>query len=168
MLRKGIAMCREAGVPISGSICPTVKINRRHSSFGRCVGPESANRHPDYDYVIEFSRFALGNSEKSVMNTILHELIHTCEDTHGHDLQWKAYTKTVSDKYGYNICRCGGDKTDEDLENIRKGLKPKKRIYAVKCPECDTVWRRKVLSRLITQAENYRCPRCGCHLTRID
>ena len=36
MLRKGIAMCREAGVHISGSICPTVRINRRHSSFGRC------------------------------------------------------------------------------------------------------------------------------------
>ena len=171
MLATARQMLEAIDVPISKSICPNVKLKNCTSFFGRCCHKNSKQNDSDYDHLIQISSFTLGNTEKSLMNTMLHECLHTIEGSRKHDETWKHWAGIVNRHYGYDIKRQGGDKTQEDFDNLNNG-KPKvyRRVsmaeYTVWCPECGTKWRRKVKSKLIKNPEKYRCGDCGEVLER--
>lgn len=175
MLSDGRRMLSGIGIPVSGSICPSVKIVKAHSFFGKCCPKGSFKHFPaGYDYVIKISAYTLGNSRKSVMNTILHELIHTCADCHGHDAQWRAYAARAGKAFGYDIRRCGGDKSESDQRNLRAGAaRSGKRVhhnrYLVTCPACGREWRYTRAGRVVLQHGLCRCPcgHTGLRLTRF-
>ena len=81
MLGKGIEMLRAIDIPIAESICPNVQLFRSYTRLDQCCGPGTTKNKTSYDYVIEVSEFVVDNSERCLMNIILHELIHTCRDT---------------------------------------------------------------------------------------
>ena len=115
MLAEGIERMKELGVPISDSICPEVILVGTHSYYGRCNPKGSLKRFTEFDYYIEISGHTLQNTEKSLRNTLIHELIHTVPDGLCHTGEWKKWAKYVSEKTGYNIKRCEGDETEEDI-----------------------------------------------------
>lgn len=122
MLLESIALMKKLGVPISESICPTVALNASHCSFGQCCPKGSKKKYAEYEYYIEISGFTLNNTEKSLRNTLIHELIHTVPGGDGHTGEWKRWAKFVSDKTEYHISRCGvEDETGRDLFNLRLG-----------------------------------------------
>ena len=167
MLGKGIEMLRAIDIPIADSICPNVQLFRSHTHLGQCCGPGTTKNKTSYDYVIEVSEFVVNNSERNLMNIILHELIHTCRDTSAHDRKWKHYASIANAEYGYDIKRTIGDYTPGDIENLRRNKPVRERKYAVECPSCGWVWKRKTLSKLIVQPEEYTCSKCKCELRRI-
>ena len=118
MLAESIALMKELGVPISDSICPEVRLVGSHCKYGRCCSKGSLKRYTEYDYYIEISGHTLQNTEKSLRNTIIHELIHTVPDGMCHTGEWKKWAKDVSAKTGYNIKRLDGDETEEDLKRL--------------------------------------------------
>jgi len=166
MLSDGRRMLSGIGIPISGSICPSVKIVKAHSFFGKCCPKGSFKHFPTgYDYVIKISAYTLGNTRKSVMNTILHELIHTCADCHGHDAQWRAYATRAGKAFGYDIRRCGGDKSSQDIKNLNAGRTYRGRTfkyprYLVTCPACGREWKYYVKGRVVQTRKAAQCP-CG-------
>lgn len=157
MLVKAKEMIEALGIPVPESICPKVKIIYTHSFFGQCCGPTSDLNDSGFDFLIRISGFSLRNSEKSVMNTILHEVLHACAyPEHGHRKKWLKYARLVSEIYGYDIRRCGGDKNESDRENLYEGVLR----YVVECPSCGKVWRRQRASNITRHPERYLCKSC--------
>lgn len=107
------------GVPISESVCPEVTLTGSTSSYGRCCTRGSKKRYSEYDYYIEISGYTLENTEKSLRNTLIHELIHTVPGGLCHTGQWKRWADYVSEKTGYKIQHYGGDETSRDEERLR-------------------------------------------------
>jgi hypothetical protein len=80
-------------------------------------------RYNSYDYYIEISGHILQNTERSLRNTLIHELIHTVPEGLCHTGEWKRWAKFVSDKTGYEIQRIGsGDDSPEDIERLERGI----------------------------------------------
>lgn len=61
------------------------------------------------------------NTERSLRNTLIHELLHTVPGGLCHTGEWKKWARYVSAKTGYNIHRFDGDDTEQDKKNIRAG-----------------------------------------------
>lgn len=123
MLAECIALMKELGVPISDSICPEVRLTGTHCNFGRCCSKGSLKRYTEYDFYIEISGHTLQNTERSLRNTLIHELIHTVPDGLCHTGEWKKWARYVSAKTGYDIQSCGGrDDTMEDVQRLETGV----------------------------------------------
>lgn len=124
MLADSIALLKELGVPISDSIAPEVRLVGARSFYGQCCPKGSLKRyeHSEYKFNIEISAFTLNNTEKSLRNTLIHELLHTVPGGLCHTGEWKKWAKYVSQKTGYKIHRCDGDDTDQDRRNLRAGI----------------------------------------------
>ena len=105
MLAECITLLKNLNVPISNSICPTVKLIGSRRTLGRCCAKGSRKKYTEYDYYIEISGHTLGNSEKSLQNTIIHELLHTVPNGMCHTGEWKKWAKYVSQKTEYQIQR---------------------------------------------------------------
>lgn len=121
MFQECIALLNGLGVPISESICPEVKLTSSHTYFGRCCTRGSQKKYSDYDFYIEIPGWTIKNTDKSLRNTLIHELIHTVPGGHGHSGAWKKWAKFVSEKTEYTIQRCGGDETAQDEKRLREG-----------------------------------------------
>ena len=89
-----------------------------HCNYGRCCRKWSLKKYTEYDFYIEISGHTLQNTEKSLKNTLIHELIHTVPDGLCHTGEWKKWAKYVSEKTGYNIKRLDGDETEEDYARL--------------------------------------------------
>lgn len=118
MLAECIELMKELEVPISENICPEVVLTGTHRFFGRCSSKGSLVKYNEYDFYIEISGHTLENTEKSLRNTLIHELIHTIPDGMCHTGEWKKWAKYVSEKTGYNIQRLSGDETEEDYARL--------------------------------------------------
>ena len=115
MLAECIALMKDLGVPISNSICPTVKLIGSRRTLGRCCKKGSRKRYSEYDYYIEISGHTLGNTEKSLRNTIIHELIHTVPDGFCHTGEWKKWAKYVNARTDYKIQRLASEEQVKSL-----------------------------------------------------
>ena len=109
MLAECTALLKELNIPISSSVCPTVKLIGTRRTLGRCCKRGGSKSHSEYEYYIEISRYTLNNPEKSIRNTLIHELLHTVPDGMRHTGAWKKWAKYVSSKTGYTIQRLGGE-----------------------------------------------------------
>lgn len=118
MLAEGIELMKELGVPISDSICPVVRLNGSRCRYGSCYDRGARKAYTEYDFYIEISGHILQNTEKSIRNTLLHELLHTMPEGYDHRGEWKKWAKYVSEKTGYNIKRLDGDETEEDYARL--------------------------------------------------
>lgn len=160
MLAKAIEMVEALGIPVPESICPVVGIVDSHNFFGRCCGPTSNNNDSGFDYLVQVSRYTLKNTERSVMNTLIHEVLHACPGGRGHRGNWKKYADLFNSVYGYNIRRCGGDKTLSDKENLFEGVIR----YVIECPSCGRRWYRQKASEFTRHPERWKCGSCKTNL----
>ena len=136
LLARVVAQARAIGIPVSGRIDPRVTLNRRSAGrFGCCRVREGA-----------------------VLETLAHEVLHTCWGCKNHGERWKGYAQRMNAAYGYHISRTN---TWEAL-----GLPdPKKVNHLVVCRRCGREFKRSRASSLVLHPERYRC-RCGGTLER--
>lgn len=149
LLQIGIRMLKKINIPISDSIDPKITFSKSRSAYGKCHHSrrnEFQRKHgvnTGYIYRIEISRYTLGSSQKSVINTLLHELLHTCKDCMNHGPLWKSYASKVNLHYGYDIKRCDGDKSQEDRMRLSGGDGSIKFAHKLVCDKCrEFVFRR--------------------------
>lgn len=120
MLQECIALMNELGVPISRNIAPEVTLTKSFSYYGRCCLKGSLKKYTDYDFYIEISGHILGNTEKSIRNTLIHELLHTVPGGYDHRGVWKKWANYVNSKTDYHIQRFDGDVTEQDKVQLRE------------------------------------------------
>lgn len=123
MLAEEIRELKAINVPISDSIAPVVLFGAWHGHYGECRHKGFQGIETGYDHLIALSAYTLANSEKSIRNTIIHELIHTVPGGDSHRGKWKKWAIYASEKLGYRIQGCDGDVTEEDIKNLREGFK---------------------------------------------
>lgn len=135
---------------------------RAKSRWGRC---KKVNR----GYIIEINVDLLDerNDINGLKNTIIHELLHTCEGCMNHGKEWKRLADKVNRHYGYGVTRCSN--ADEKgvnyrRESVRRAQPDYK--YAIRCECCGHIYRRSKLTKTIQHPENYRC-KCGGKLIRV-
>jgi len=108
----------------------TFTVNTRARRWGQC-------RLVYGKYYIDINVTLLDerNGEDGLINTLLHELLHTCPNCMNHGETWKFYAEKVRRIYGYNIKRT----SDNDEKEVMTGnLNYKKREYKyfVYCEKC--------------------------------
>lgn len=121
MLQESIVLLKGLGVPISRSICPEVVLTGSRTYYGKCCPKGSLKKYDKYDFYIEISGYTLDNTEKSLRNTLIHELIHTVPGGLCHTGEWKKWAKFVSERTEYNIRRLEGDETSRDRDRLVNG-----------------------------------------------
>ena len=154
LMQEVIAQAKALNMPVSEQINPHVRSNRR--ATGRC-GACFANKRSG-TFVIEISDVLLTASELACRQTLAHEVLHTCYGCQNHKKRWHHYAEMMTAAYGYCISR-----TDSAG---RLGVESKSVVrYLVECTQCGAEISRARRSRLIEHPENYRCAKCGGHLT---
>lgn len=147
LLARVIAQARALKIPVSASIRPEVVLNGRATGrFGCCVRRDGV-------FSIELSRRMLGAEEKAVMQTLAHEVLHTCWGCSNHGARWKGYAGRMNAAYGYEIART------DSCEKLGVPDTAKTR-YLLVCTRCGAQIRRSRRSKLVEHPERYRC-RCG-------
>lgn len=111
------------------------KVNTRATRrWGQCT------HHLKEDtYEIEIAKVLLEDttSEKSLIQTICHELCHACPNCDNHGTEWKKWADLVSSCYDLNIKRCSSSK------ELGCSL-PKRKVenkWVFTCPSCDKEWK---------------------------
>ena len=138
-------------IPVAKDI--TLRINTRAKKrMGLCERNPLTNA-----YIVEASYFALVNKEQ-VENTLIHELLHTCEGCMNHGNLWKQYADKVKMYFNINI-----ERTFSMSELEECGIIIPKAKYTVYCSECGNSWDKHKQSNITKHPENYKCS-CGCNV----
>lgn len=150
-----VAEVRSAGI-VPGNIIEW-KINRRAKKrWGLCT------RKPNGDCIIQIAARLLEDeriSEKACKETIIHEILHTCPECHGHTGQWKAYAQIMNEKYGYNIKRTtSGEEKGVENYHVTQRLDYS---YKIICKYCGYVILKKKKCKFTHYYGNYKCASCG-------
>lgn len=83
MLERLSRTLRGIGIPISDSICPKVRLSKAHSFFEQCIPKGSHRRFLEgYDFLIALSVFTLGNSYRSIENTLVRQPLPSKDREH--------------------------------------------------------------------------------------
>ena len=152
LLARVVDQARAIGLPVSERIHPHVAVNRRAvTRFGCCIRRGG-------EYVIELSQRLLEAPEAACMQTLAHEVLHTCPGCRNHGERWKDYARRMNRAWGYAIARTG---TCAEL-----GVADARPVnHLVVCAACGMEFPRARRSPLVDHPERYRC-RCGGGLVR--
>lgn len=114
-------------------------------------------------YQIEIAENLIKNgNEQAVLNTLIHELLHTCKGCQNHGALWKKYAQLMNDTYGYDIKRVT---SIEEKSGVT--FEEKSAHYKVECLNCKTAFYRMKKSKVILHPNQYRCSKCGGKLKVI-
>lgn len=152
LLKRVVEQAGALGLPVSGRIDPHVAVNRRAvTRFGCCI-------QRGKDYTIELSERLLAAPEGACLQTLAHEVLHTCPGCRNHGQRWKEYARRMNEAYGYAISRTGSCEAlgVADTRPVR---------HLVVCTHCGMEFPRSRRSPLVDHPERYRC-RCGGRLRR--
>ncbi len=153
LLQAVIAQVRALGIPAAKNICPQVRLNARAKKrFGCCIGS------PKLGFTIELSAALPAAGRRTCMQTLAHEVLHTCPGCQDHGPRWKAYAARMNAAYGYAIRRV--DKPENLGVTLPPAAVPTYR-WRVVCTGCGRVFFRQKTSPLIRQPSRYRCAACG-------
>lgn len=94
--------------------------------------------------------------EKHLKETIMHELLHTCDGCFNHGGKWQLLASLVGRAYGYKIERAASCADMEVMENYKKSAK-----YEICCEKCGYTIYRYRKSNLVQNPDDYTCGVCG-------
>ena len=102
--------------------------------------------------------------EKFLKETIIHEMIHTCDGCGDHGYKFNRYASQINVMLGYNI---GVTASAEETKVINNLYEPKKRIYSIECPVCKGRINYKIKCKAYKHPERYICRKCKATLRRV-
>jgi hypothetical protein len=127
--QEALAVAKDCGLPF-GNITKVTMTTATPNIWGRC----KVINHGE-SYRLEFNKgVILRSDERFVIQTMLHEIIHTCPQCLGHTGNFKRYAAIIKGKYPqYNIKRTNG------LAEAGYIHDPNDYKYALKCEKCGNV-----------------------------
>jgi predicted SprT family Zn-dependent metalloprotease len=159
MFNYGMEVVEACG--IETGIITDVSINTRAKKrFGQC-----RYNHATGTYSINIARFILDDDieDKAVMETIIHEILHTVSGCMNHGKKWKSLGKIVEREFGYKITTTDSyAKFSNRLAEERKVERnTKKHNYVFRCEDCGQTIYRERMSKFVQYYKHYRCGKCG-------
>lgn len=149
--RKAMSMLDSIGVPYS--VVDSFKVNNRAKSrWGSC-----AKQYGRYTIDINGELLNERNSEDGLINTLIHELIHTCPNCMNHGTEWKKWATLVYVMLGYDVKRCS---SAEEKGVIEHTVTPVNYKYFFHCANCGMVFKNERECKFVRNYTHYRCS-CG-------
>lgn len=108
---------------------------------------------------IEISEWVMQLDDKTIKNTIIHEILHCLPACNNHGVLFKGYARYINEKLGYNISRLGDKEADFRKNNIEYEDNTQSYKYKIQCKNCGIVIYRKRLKKELIR--KYRCGKCG-------
>lgn len=144
--------CEDVGIEV-GIISSIVINSRAQRRWGRC------HKLGDSTYEIEISSKLLNDEVDyyATKNTVVHEVLHTCDGCMNHGPLWKSYAERMNKAYGYNIKRT----TSSEEKGIKRTYK-----HTVICDNCGQVYHANRMTQAFKAIKNYpytsqcKCGRC--------
>lgn len=132
-----------------------VKLNyRAKNRFGQCRKNNVLNTYSlNFNYLI----FDDNADDIAIMNTIIHEILHTCKDCMTHKDEWKRLANYVTANTIYTITRTN---SYADF-GIEKPKREKKHNYVFVCKDCGQIIIRERASKFTKHYDWYKCGKCG-------
>lgn len=93
--------------------------------------------------------------DMGLLNTVVHELLHTCKGCQNHGNLWKRYADKVNAEFNLGVKRCNSSE-EKGLPNTCE-YNPEPVRYFLKCPACGHVYKRKRICYPVKHPE-----KCGC------
>lgn len=100
--------------------------------------------------------------DKGLINTLLHELLHTIPNGMCHTGEWKKAADKVWDKLGYKIKRTNS----AEEKGISVEITQRNYNYALKCEKCGQIFGYTRMSKAVQNPDRCRC-KCGGKVIRI-
>ena len=135
-------------------------VNRRAKKrWGQC------RTEPGHAFSININQRLLQDDVpmKAIEETMLHELIHTCDGCMDHGAKWRAIVAKVNQAYGYNIKRANSSE-DKMIDYAPEEPDTK---YKIVCLGCGHVINRSRMSSFVKYYGNYRCSACHGKFKRV-
>lgn len=149
ILQEAIEQIEDVGIDLKKEkISPQVRISKATSYFGQC------KRQGD-EFLISISKYHLSNPRQAILETMIHEVLHTVEGCFNHGNRWKAVVGRVNRRYGYSIARVGSMNSEVQLDTPVSATK-----YVIVCKSCGFEYKRSRKSKLTENPERYRCSKC--------
>ena len=159
LFEQAMAVVEGCGIQTGDIVSVTVN-TRAKKRWGLC------EKHPNGVYTISISYRLLTDdvTDEGAIDTIIHELLHTCKGCMNHGENWKREASKVNRAYGYNIKRCSSaeDKGVQPIEEMPKAIK-----HQFKCKDCGQVYSRVKESNFTKHYKNYRCGYCNGEFEKI-
>ncbi len=156
LLAEVLAQARALKLPVSANIDPHVRINTRAKKrFGCCIGSVKSG------FVIELSASLPPAGRFVCMQTLAHEVLHTCPGCQDHGERWKAYAARMNRACGYAIRRT--DKPEALGVELPRAAAPIWR-WRIVCTGCGRSFLRQKSSPITKTPQRYRCAVCGGRL----
>lgn len=103
------------------------------------------------------------NPEESLLNTIIHELLHTCKNCMNHGREWKTLAEKVNRAYHLNVSRTAS----ADQKGIVAETLPEKTVkHRFVCEDCGQIVERQRESDFTKRYNLYTCGRCHGHFKK--
>lgn len=135
---------------VSELMCGAILLQVNSTAVGR-AGICKRYRGKGY-CTIEVSEVLFQLSDDEIINTLIHEILHTFKDTDGHKGKWKIYADEISKNTKYKITRLA------DSSNIVIDYR-----YQITCKSCGLIKNNHRLSKKkINQYKDKKieCPKC--------
>lgn len=111
------------------------------------------------------------NDDKGLINTILHELLHSVKGCMNHGENWKRQADKVYRAYGIEIKRTSSAEEKGVAEETRIPYKPRRIDHSIKymfeCTCCGQMIKRERASKFTKNPGNYKCAICGGKFAQI-
>jgi len=152
-LREAYEFCRDIcdslNIPIARVITMSSKV------YAHKWGQTNYNRMYN-TYAITINEILLGDDcdDKSLYNTLLHELLHTAPGCMNHGATWKRYADLINKEYDMYISRVTS--SEEQGIQIIKDAK-----YVLQCPSCKHEFNYTRMCKSVEHPSWYACGKCG-------
>lgn len=143
-----------------GNIISVTVNTRAKKRWGQC------KRTPN-GFIISVNAALLDerNDISGLKNTIIHEVLHTCEGCMNHGSEWKYYARKVNHAYNYDIKRTSSA-DEKGVQEETREIAPRQINYIIKCADCGHEFKRTRMTAVVKNPHNYRCA-CGGCLSRV-
>jgi len=142
-----------------GNIIDFTVNTRARNRWGQCRAVPGG-----YTININASLLDERNDENGLINTIIHELLHSCKGCMNHGENWKRLAARVYQAYGFNIKRTNSA-AEKGVKEETRPEKPVKHKFV--CEGCGQVITRQRESDFTKRYDKYTCGRCHSHFKKI-
>lgn len=144
-----VSMLKDIGIPVG--CVRLVKVNTRaKKTMGLCTYKyKNIGGQKVFDISISYRLFE-PNAEDGLYNTVIHELLHTCDGAFNHGRVWKMYADRVYREYGIEIKR-----TSTEEEKGVTPLPPTPPKYICRCKKCGAIVTRERMCDIVKCPSKY-------------
>lgn len=146
---EAMQMVTQLGIPV-GKITDVSVNSRFINIWGRC------DKNSDKkSFRIQISRKLMEEGTRDgILDTMIHEILHTCPRCFNHQGLWKKYAQMIYEKYGIDVKR-----TTSCEEKGMPAYQPKYK-YTIRCTSCGREFKYKKRCFVVEHYSLYCCDHC--------